>query len=340
MLLEGKKNRHVKPQRLGAMSLTKDRLFYLLLYHTLTPEQIELIEKEGITFIPRIGQITLQDLETLSQLRPDWREQSYKRAEERRQKEETEIIPLPSWPEDSRGLPNAILRSALFGVVRRGRRRVLDREVIAAVGGVVIRFTGERLDQADLDVWEHCIHLTREQGLGAYLTFSAHSFLKAIGRPTDGRSHRWLRASLKRLHNSEVEISVRRPSSPEEGYQGRLLKRWEIADKGRHLIRLDPKLAVLYEGHQWTKLVWQQRHRLKGHPLAQWLHGFFSTHREPLPYKVETLRKLCGSEMKELRYFRKELREAMALLTKATGWQVWIDERDCLQVIRSDPSSL
>ncbi|MCP3887517.1 MAG: hypothetical protein GY702_01425, partial [Desulfobulbaceae bacterium] len=41
--------------------------------------------------------------------------------------------PLPDWPVQVRGIPNICLRSALFGVVQRGRRRAVKGELLASV---------------------------------------------------------------------------------------------------------------------------------------------------------------------------------------------------------------
>ena len=38
------------------------------------------------------------------------------------------------------------------------------KELIAAQDGITIRYTGEQLDQADLDVWEQALHLARTTG--------------------------------------------------------------------------------------------------------------------------------------------------------------------------------
>ena len=91
-------------------------------------------------------------------------------------------ITLPLWPDSVRGVPNSILRSALFGVIRRGPRAYLARVKKATVDGVTIIHSGPTLDQADLDVWEQCLHLARTSGLGTRIEFSTGSFLKAIGR--------------------------------------------------------------------------------------------------------------------------------------------------------------
>lgn len=49
--------------------------------------------------------------------------------------------PLPLWPAQTRGIPNICLRSSLFGVIQRGRRKAVKGEVIAAVKGLDIRYT-------------------------------------------------------------------------------------------------------------------------------------------------------------------------------------------------------
>ena len=45
------------------------------------------------------------------------------------------VVQLPLWPEPVRAVPNGFLRSALFGVVKKGARRYVEREQIAAVDG-------------------------------------------------------------------------------------------------------------------------------------------------------------------------------------------------------------
>jgi hypothetical protein len=49
---------------------------------------------------------------------------------------------LPLWPDLCRGVPNDVLRSALFAVSARGDRRSMKREPIAVVDGIEIRYRG------------------------------------------------------------------------------------------------------------------------------------------------------------------------------------------------------
>lgn len=64
-------------------------------------------------------------------------------------------------PDGRRAVPNVVLRSALFGAFGKGHRSYFEREQIAAYGNVEIIYTGSRLDQGDLDVWESLLHAAR-----------------------------------------------------------------------------------------------------------------------------------------------------------------------------------
>ncbi|MBK1643019.1 hypothetical protein CKO12_14350, partial [Chromatium okenii] len=120
--------------------------------------------------------------------------------------EDTRVVPLPIWPKNFRGVPNGILRSALFGAIKRGRRAFQNNQRKASLKGVVIKFTGQQLDQADLDVWEFCLHRCRERGLGVKVEFLTYQCLRELKRSCGGSSAGWLRGALNRLLNATVSI--------------------------------------------------------------------------------------------------------------------------------------
>lgn len=234
---------------------------------------------------------------------------------------------LPVWPAAAIGVPNSILRSALFGARKRGRRTFMQREPVASYEGVTILQTGPRLDQADLDVWEQCLHLTRIGGLGTRIQFAAHGFLKATGRATGGKDVEWLKGAFARLASSVVEIK-----DGERAYFGPMLHHGTRDQTGHYCIKINPAIVSLYGSDGWSAVEFEQRKALKRQPLAQWLHGFYTTHAAPYPIKVETIHRLSGSENKELKGFRRELREALAKLESATGWTWEIDDSDLVHI--------
>lgn len=66
------------------------------------------------------------------------------------ERKSAKVIQLPLWPEPVRGLPNPVLRAALFAAIQGKDRRFINGETLAAVQGVTIRFKGEQLNQEDL----------------------------------------------------------------------------------------------------------------------------------------------------------------------------------------------
>ena len=247
-----------------------------------------------------------------------------------RERQEREAIAagLPDWPEKARGIPNGALRSSLFGVVRKGARDYLKRQKIASVEGLTLVFNGPRLTQYHLDVWEQCLHIARVDGTGKIIRFTAYSFLKSIGRSTGKSDREWLKGALLDLASSVVEISDGR-----RAYFGPLIHhgvRDEVTKE--YIIEINPRLALLYGVDGWTRIEFAQRQALRKQPLAQWLHGFYSTHAQPYAYKVETIKRLCGSETKELFHFRAELRDALAKLSITTGWSCSIDGQDLVRI--------
>lgn len=222
------------------------------------------------------------------------------------------VVQLPPWPEPVRAVPNGFLRSALFGAIAKGRRRYIDGEQLAALDGIEIRYTGQRLDQGDLDVWESVLHAVRLQELGSQCRLTSYALLKLMGKTDTGKNRATLNKRITRLVANAVTIKQGRYT-----YIGGLI-RFAVKDEETQewVIELDEKLRPLFAGDQFTQIEWAVRHELDGKPLAQWLHGFYASHAKPFPMKVETLLRLCGSES-ELRRYRQTLGDALDAVAEA-----------------------
>ncbi len=253
--------------------------------------------------------------------------------------EALDIIQLPLWENQVRGLPNPLARSALFSVARQNEpRQHLKERPITSVKGVEIFYTGEELRQDDEDVFLNLVHLARSQPLGHEVSFTAYSMLKSMGWPTSSPSYERLRLCILRLTANAVEIRFD-AGSGKRGYGGTLVQEFTFKDEeDRHWkVRLNPKLITLFASDAYTQLDWRQRLKLRS-PLAKWLHGFYFTHREPFGYKVETLKGLCGSSAHQLYHFRNGLKKALDLLVEEGFLKSWrIDPvTDVVTVIRAN----
>ena len=225
-------------------------------------------------------------------------------------------------------MPNPVIRSSLFGVVRRGRREHLEQVRLPSIGGTEILYTGARLDQADLDAWMGILELFKGQDIAQRLgrvVVPAREFLRLIGREYSSGTRAWLYKSLARLQATAIEIK-----NGDQVYVGSLIVRAARDERTKQImVEIDPKLAALF--HSWSGLDWQKR-RMLNTDLAKWLHAFYSSHADPYPIKVATIREWSGAEMGTLFHFRDELTEAMERVAQVTGWQWEIDRNDCLHV--------
>jgi hypothetical protein len=84
-----------------------------------------------------------------------------------------------------------------------------------------------------------------------------------------------------------------------------------------YVVIANPKIKVLFDRDQFTLIDWAVRLELAGHPLAQWLHGFYASHAKPYAYSVAKLHELCGSENTVLRDFKRELKASLDSVTVA-----------------------
>ena len=226
-------------------------------------------------------------------------------------------------------MPNPVIRSALFGVVKRGRREHLERVRLPSIGGTEILYTGARLDQADLDAWMGILELFKGQDIAMRLgrvVVPAREFLRLIGREYSSGTRAWLYKSLARLQATAIEIK-----NGDQVYVGSLIVRAARDERtGQVMVEIDPKLAALF--HSWSGMDWQERQALGQDHLAKWLHGFYSSHADPYPIKVRTIQEWTGAGAEELWKFRQQLREGMGRVGAATGWRWEIDKNDCLHV--------
>jgi TrfA protein len=222
---------------------------------------------------------------------------------------------LPQWPELARGVPNGVLRSALFGAIKKGARRFMDGEKVAALDGIEIRYTGQQLDQGDLDAWENVLHIVRFQQMGERCRFTAYSMLKLLGKTDAGSNRSTLHKRLIRLKANAIEVH----QGGRYSYAGSLIDEvYRDTETHEYVLILNPNLRALFGTDQFTQVDWSVRRLLSGKPLAQWLHGYYSSHAKPYPLNLSTLIKLSGSRNADASSAGQTMRKALDALTSAS----------------------
>lgn len=239
---------------------------------------------------------------------------------------------LDEWPEHVRGSPNVLLRSALFGIrqVRPISRKLTP---IAAPDGIEIRFKGEHFNQDDLDVWEALVHRARKQPLGTYVRFTVNEILRELDRDTGGSQHSQFHEELARLQGGVIEMrSPQLAKKLSETLVGK--SRFDEASETYALMLSEDLLKMYQTGYSWIDA--EECKLFRKNALARYLYRFYTTHAEPFPYKVATLRDYCGSSTPRLTDFRKALRIALELLKKNKAILDWkIDpRRDTVEIVK------
>jgi hypothetical protein len=260
----------------------------------------------------------------------DIQERCLELAEVTRQRESAQVIQLPLWRDQQRGTPNSFIRSALFAAIQSKDRVFMKGMTLTSQKGITVKFTGEQLNQEDLTLWETLVHLARAHPLGSMCSFTGHGILKSLNVNTGGTEHRRLHEAITRLNACSVEIT-------HEGktYFGSLIE-GGIKDEitSHYTIELNQKLIRLFGESQWTAIDWQQRLKLRRKPLAQALHAYYSSHRDPHPVKLSTLQELTGSRNKQLAGFKRDIRNALNALVQIGFLQSYDIENDVVRVKR------
>lgn len=237
-------------------------------------------------------------------------------------------------------VPNVCLQSALFGMVIKGQRKFVNGQVVASFSSISVKYTGEQLDQGDLDVFIHAIHITAQKEKESFpeglVQFSVRGFLKAIDRKPGKSGQQWLLNSIRRLSASNVEIQFTNKSYFDmfSIYGASLINDYFYDPvKKKYYLRVNSCLGTLFE-RGWTPLCWKERLQLTGQ-LTKWLHGLYSS-TETYPIKVSSLHRLSGSRCKRITDFRRSLKVSFKELVQVGAIKSWrIDQSDKVHVVNN-----
>jgi len=234
--------------------------------------------------------------------------QTFQRIHEKVEKQESQkVYQLGTWPNRQMGVPNEITRSALFAAIQAKGRGYLDNQILSSQSGFKIIYTGPKLDQDHLDIFEGIMQFARGLHEGNKIRFTAHKLLKLIGRHTGGNQHKWLFRRLQQLTATSVAIM----KDDKRVFWGSLLPSGATRiDTGEYAVEISRDLIKMF-GRGFTRVEWNQRHRLICKPLAQWLQLYYMSHAKPLPVSVAFIRETSGSSTQSLRKFRQNLKAAL-----------------------------
>lgn len=244
---------------------------------------------------------------------------------------------FPMWDDDNRGVPNPFLRSGLFSVRNSRTREFLTNLSIPSLSNYQIKYTGQELNQDDLSVWMSLINLTVEQTMSDSVFFTGYSLVKDLGWSMNSSSYKRVQESIARLKVTGVELIY---NNGHEVYTGSLIREfaWSATNLNgdvKWMVSFEPRVFSLFAQDTTTLLEWQTRKKIGSRAtVAQWLHSFYSTHRDPIPISISKLYEMSRSDS-TLSTFRNTIKRAIVRLIEIEFLTSYSINNDVLTVRKS-----
>jgi hypothetical protein len=206
--------------------------------------------------------------------------------------------------------PIRFLVSDLFSV-RTGKRGPRRERTLATVSRTK-RFTysGDPLDQFDLDVLLHCAAAAGSTRPGG--VWLEHSVLvRALGRRNDAANRTRVCESLERLQDGAIGIQ-----GHSYRYLTRLVNRALLYESAAaSLVEVNKDFADSIRSVRGLELFLTERRGLGANSLAKWLHGVLWIFPAGFSSDIDTLGFLCGMPEHGMKTFRSRCEKALVLLT-------------------------
>ena len=220
---------------------------------------------------------------------------------------------LPEIFEEKRAIPNCFLRGALFGMVRKGRRALVESKPIFTMSQYEVSFSGSELDQNDLEVWDTLMYLAKERHVDNELRITLYDLCKQLRIKDNNVNREAVVKRIERLKFGTVKIST-----SNQKFFGSLINNGYVSTAldGKLVIEYNKKLTPLFVDNDYTYISADIRHLLGSNQLARWLYNFYESHKEPIPFNIDFIRKLCRSDS-ELKGFKQKLKLSLEEVRKA-----------------------
>lgn len=274
--------------------------------------------------------------EPVQQLPADASAQELRTARQRRAVRRGDDVYLPSWTEATIGLPNALLRSAMFSAASTSPGYLREAK-LASQGDSTLTFTGEGLTSYDRKIFAVCLDHYREDrplspgGDALWVRTTYFAFARDMGLQYGANVHRAIRASLLRLNSANLRVRVNRLNVPlprlievafDEGYMDETTPDDQLKGSDAIVFRISEAMASLFGPTDWTAVPKVALNDITG--LSAWLASFYATHSKPYTLQVNDLYELSAVASTKAE-FRRMLRIALAKLQEFENGAIRVD---------------
>lgn len=220
--------------------------------------------------------------------------------------------------DQSASIANILIRSSLFGIVKKGKGVKVESHVIPIQGDETLTYTGPLLTQTDLDVFL-ILKKTFVNNEEQSVNIATKELLKKMGMSYGRGNKIWLKKKIEALNNARIEY--RRQIKDDyndhisnEGFSGTLIEGLSWTDGFNEVsYNLHKDLRRLFSGNRFTYLDLEVRKQLND--TAKWLYNFHESHKDYLPMHIDKYRALMGSTASP-KNFRETLKNGYDQLQK------------------------
>ena len=156
---------------------------------------------------------------------------------------------------------------------------------------VVMRYTGEQLDEADADLCLQLIYMARAFPLGKPVALKRAALLEAMGRDTGKSQYQWLHRRMKALTVATFFIEVSRKDGSTKYSIGHteafhIVQTFHYAPETEtYVFTLDPRWHELFSRREFALLDWNKRLQIKrGQEMAKTLQRLIATSSDPVQH--------------------------------------------------------
>lgn len=241
-----------------------------------------------------------------------------------------EVFDLESVMEDQgetgrflRQKPTLYVVSNLFSAHGGARKIVHRQELHTASAHKQVFYSGETLNQKDLDVWLGLVALTPAYGSTGAVRFGVSSLLSLLQTRNTAAARERVVESIKRMQAGRIEIVGPR-------WESSLSLIAEAAfDKVENVcsVRINDAVAAVFRHKDRLCVDLKMRGTLckkrGGCGLTKWLHVLCSTNDNCLKFDMETVRRLSGYKAPSPDAYKESLGRAMDTLVAERAIGEW-----------------
>lgn len=242
-------------------------------------------------------------------------------------------LPVCFLTSQDRVAPSEILRSALFGIGSRKKREQLTNHPIFICGETKITYTGQELDQRDLDVFMAAIRMAYDNEKELEMKCSLYAMQKMLDLKIGGSNREHIKLSFERLTSGTINIKNDRYH-----YCGHLIESF-LLDKATnsYILKINSRLGQLFQSG-YTRINWRQRCKIRSN-LGKRLHSLVLSHaapaKRPQRYTTENIKKLCRSKDSDERRFKAKIRQHMRTFKETGEVKTWTLQKNTLYYTRT-----